>query len=28
MTLDEVIGEIARLARQRSLLVCAGDKSS
>ena len=28
MTLDEVIGEIARLARQRSQLVCAGDKSS
>ncbi len=27
LTLDEVIGEIARLARQRSLLVCAGDKS-
>ena len=27
LTLDEVIGEIARLARQRSPLVCAGDKS-
>jgi CMP/dCMP kinase len=28
LSLDEVIGEIARLARERSLLVCAGDKSS
>ncbi len=27
LTLDEVIGQIAQLARQRSLLVCAGDKS-
>ena len=27
LTLDEVIGEIARLARQRGPLVCAGDKS-
>ena len=28
LSLDEVIGEIARRARERSLLVCAGDKSS
>jgi cytidylate kinase len=28
LSLDEVIGEIARLARERCLLVCAGDKSS
>jgi cytidylate kinase len=28
LSLDEVIGEIARLARERCLLVCVGDKSS
>jgi cytidylate kinase len=28
LSLDEVIGEIARLARERTPLVCAGDKSS
>ena len=28
MTLDEVIGKIAGLARERNVLACAGDKSS
>ena len=28
LTLDEVIDEIARLARERRPLACAGDKSS